>query len=401
MPRSTRPRAARRVPRHPARRRRPVVGAVGALAASALALAGCADQDAIGANGLPQQLVWSTYGLGTSTYADVASVADAITTNEGTPVRVITSDTAVGRLAPLREGPAQFSRTGDEYIFAFEGSEDFTTEQWGPQDTRVVWAPIAPHGLLVLDDSDITTFEDLEGSKFPHIIANPSVNQKLEGFLAYGGLTYDDVELVDVSYGDQTDALRSGALDVQFQQVYGSSLYELDATTPVRWLDMTEKDPERVKALTEIAPSIRIGPFSGAAGQEEGEKTNGMLYSVPFVTYADTDPDVVYQLIRAFVDNYDKYKGATRTTEAWAPADVWHGPKEVPFHEGLVRFLREEGYWSKQSQEVNDALVERSETLKEKWPEVLAETPEDELYETWEQVREEVPAPTPVEEDQT
>lgn len=380
-------------PRHTAR------AVAAATAAGCLLLAGCASPNSIAANGLPEQMVWATYGTGTSTYADVAAVSDAITTNEGTPVRVITSDTAIGRMAPLKEGPAQFARTGDEYIFGFEGSYDFTSERWGPQDVRVVWAPIAPHGLMVLEESGIDSFEDLRGAKFPDIIANPSVNEKLDGFLAYGGLTRDDVEEVQVGYGDQTAALQSGAIDVQFQQVYGSSLYELDATDPVKWLDMTETDPERVEALTEIAPSIEIGEFSGAAGQEEGESARGMLYSVPVVTYADTDPDVVHRLVRAIADNYPDYADVTATTEAWSAEEVWHAPKQVPFHEGLVRFLEEEGYWTEEADAVNEALVERGETLRERWPDVLEGTDPDDLEEAWSQVRAEVPAPDPIEQE--
>ena len=371
--------------------------AAGALAASAVLLAGCATPNAIGANGLPEQMVWSTYGTGTSTYADVAAVSGAITTNEGTPVRVITSDTAIGRMAPLKEGPAQFSRTGDEYIFSFEGTHEFTSERWGPQDVQVVWAPVSPHSLLVKEDSGIDTFEDLRGKKFPDVIANPSVNEKLDGFLAYGGLTRDDVEEVPVAYGDQTAALEAGALDVQFQQVYGASLYELDATTPVKWLDMDDTDPERIAAVNEVVPSVEIGEFSGAAGQEEGESTNGMLYTVPIVTYADTDPDVVYSLIRAIVDGYEQYADVTPTTAAWAGDRVLHGPKQVPFHEGLVRFLTEEGYWTEEAEQVNEDLIERGETLREQWPDVLADTDPDDLAEVWSDVLSDVPAPTPIE----
>lgn len=371
--------------------------AAGALAASAVLLAGCATPNAIGANGLPEQMVWSTYGTGTSTYADVAAVSGAITTNEGTPVRVITSDTAIGRMAPLKEGPAQFSRTGDEYIFSFEGTYEFTSERWGPQDVQVVWAPVSPHSLLVKEDSGIDTFEDLRGKKFPDVIANPSVNEKLDGFLAYGGLTRDDVEEVPVAYGDQTAALEAGALDVQFQQVYGASLYELDATTPVKWLDMEDTDPKRIAAVNEVVPSVEIGEFSGAAGQEEGESTNGMLYTVPIVTYADTDPEVVYSLIRAIVDGYEQYADVTPTTAAWAGDQVLHGPKQVPFHEGLVRFLTEEGYWTEEAEQVNEDLIERGEALREQWPDVLADTDPDDLAEVWGDVRSDVPAPTPIE----
>lgn len=364
-----------------------------AAAAVALTASGCSAPDAIGENGLPRQLVWSTYGTGTSTYADVAAVANAITTDLGTPMRVITSDTAIGRLAPLREGPAQFARTGDEYIFSFEGDEDFTTERWGPQDVRVAWAPVAPHGLMVRDDSDIETFEDLRGSNFPHVTANPSVNNKLEAFLAYGGLTTDDVNLIEVSYGDQPGALQSGQLDVLFQQVYGSSLYELEAAFDVRWLSMDDDSPEAVERLLDVAPSVEIGEFGGAPGQEEGETDLAMSYAVPVVTYADTDADTVYRTIRAIVDTYEGYAETTATTPEWSVEEVLRAPKQVPFHEGLVQFLEEEGLWTEEAERLNEELLARGEALRELWPQALeADDPRD----VWADLKADVPRPEPI-----
>lgn len=365
-------------------------------ATGALAVTGCASPNAIGANGLPEQMVWTTYGTGTSTYADVAAVADAITTAEGTPVRVITSDTGIGRLAPLREGPAHFARTGDEYIYAFEGDEDFTTERWGPQDLSVAWAPVAPHDLMVRADSGIETFEDLAGKKFPNVTANPSVNNKLEAFLAYGGLTFDDVELVDVSYGDQPAALQSGQLDVLFQQVYGSSLYELEASVDVRWLSMDDTSPDRVAKVSEISPSVDIGEFSDAPGQPDGKPDKGLLYSVPVVTYTDSDPDMVYATVRAIAENFEKYADSTATTDRWSPEAVLHAPKQVPFHEGLIRYLEEEGLWTDEAQRLNDDLVERGERLRAGWEDVVEESDEDELPAAWSAWKERLPTPEPV-----
>jgi TRAP transporter TAXI family solute receptor len=335
-------------------------------AATALAVSGCGDSSTA-TQGMPNQIVWSTYGTGTSTYADVAAVADAITTNEGTSVRVITSDTAVGRLTPLREGQAQLARTGDEYIFAFEGDYDFATEEWGPQDTRVVWAPVAPHGLLVRDDSDIKSFEDLKGKKFPQITANPSVNNKLEAFLAYGGLTWDDVKVVEVGYSDQPGALQAGKIDVLFQQVYGASLYELESAMPVRWLDMDDTSPEKVQAVEEIAPSTEIGEFSGAPGQEKGETANGLLYTVPVITYADADESTIYNVAKAIESNFEQYKDTTAVTPAWSIDDVLTEPKQVPFHPGAIRLLEENDAWSADAQQRQDELLERGDQLDEQW----------------------------------
>ena len=354
----------------------------GLAAATALALAACGGAEVT--EGMPEQIVWSTYGTGTSTYADVAAVADAITTNEGTSVRVITSDTAVGRLTPLREGQAQLARTGDEYIFGFEGDYDFANEEWGPQDLRVVWAPVAPHGLMVKDDSGIETFEDLKGKKFPQITANPSVNNKLEAFLAYGGLTWDDVDVVEVGYSDQPGALQNGKIDVLFQQVYGASLYELESAVPVRWLSMDDTSEEKVSAVEEIAPSTEIGEFSGAPGQEEGETAMGLLYTVPVVTYAETDEETVTSIVAAINDNYEAYKDATATTDAWNLEQVQEAPKQVPFHPGLISYLEENDAWSAEAAATQEKLLARGDQLKEQWDAFLeAEGGEGDLSEGW------------------
>src|SRR5699024_11856665 len=111
--------------------KRSFLPAITALAA--LALVGCstgggsgdAAQRVLKEEGMPSTMVWSTYGTGTSTYDDVAVATEAIGRNEDSAVRVITSDTAIGRLAPLSRGQAHFARTGDEYIFTFEGEYEF------------------------------------------------------------------------------------------------------------------------------------------------------------------------------------------------------------------------------------------------------------------------------------
>lgn len=352
-------------------------------AATALAVSGCGGGSSNATEGMPNQIVWSTYGTGTATYADVAAVADTITSNQGTSVRVITSDTAVGRLTPLREGQAQLARTGDEYIFSFEGDFDFATEEWGPQDINVVWAPVAPHGLMVRDDSDIKTFEDLKGKKFPQITANPSVNNKLEAFLAYGGLTWDDVDVVEVGYSDQPGALQAGKIDVLFQQVYGSSLYELESAFPVRWLSMDDTSEEKVQAVEEIAPSTEIGDFGGAPGQEKGETAKGLIYSVPVVTYGETDEQMVYEVVKAINDSYDDYKDTTATTPDWSLDKAHTAPRQVPFHPGLVKYLEENNAWTPEAEERQQQLLERGEQLREGWTEFLDGFSDGDLPTAW------------------
>ncbi|MDJ0350751.1 TAXI family TRAP transporter solute-binding subunit [Cryobacterium sp. PH29-G1] len=333
--------------------------------------------------GLPQQLVWSTYGLGTSTYADVAAVTGAITSGTDHTARIITADTAIGRLGPLKQGKSDMARTGNEYIYAFEADFEFASEDWGPQDLQLVWAPVAPHGLMVRDSSEIKSYDDLRGVSFPHITANPSVNNSLTAMLAYGGLTWDDVEPVEISYSEQADAVKSGQLDVLFQQVYGASLYELESAFPVRWLSMDDDSPKRVAAVAESAPYAAIGDFTGAAGQEDGESARGLIYTLPLVTYAGASESSVYETAKAIQDNYDEFKDSTATTQNWSLELANTVPTKVPFHAGTVKFLKENNAWSDEADKKNKELIERGEKLRAGWEDFIGSADKTNLAEEW------------------
>ncbi|WP_029090516.1 TAXI family TRAP transporter solute-binding subunit [Brevibacterium album] len=363
--------------------------AVASAAALALTLSACGSggqeaQTAVEEGPLPDTYAISTYGTGTSTYADTSAVAEALTNSEGASIRVVPSDTAIGRVSPLRDGQALFSRGGDEYIYAFEAEYDFAVPDWGPQDVRMTWAPTAPHSLMAMSDSGIETFADLEGKRVPWATANPSVQNKMTAFLAYAGLTWDDVEAVDISYGDQADGLRNGQIDVVYQQVYGSSLYELDSQHDVQWLDLDAGDEEAVERMIEVAPSTYVDTFTGGPAQAEGEETEALFYTVPVITYADTSVEAVHDLATQLHENFDAYKDVTPTTDGWGIDAIQSEPTQVPFHDGLVQFLDEQGVWTEEAEARNQELIERQEQLQAEWDAYLEATEESEVgHESW------------------
>ncbi|SMY11396.1 TAXI family TRAP transporter solute-binding subunit [Brevibacterium jeotgali] len=355
-------------------RRLPMLTA--AAAASALLLSGCAGPDETTmVGGIRDPFVISTYGTGTSTYADTAAVSDAVSQATGSRVRIITSDTAIGRMAAMKSGAAVMGRLGDEYIFAYEGLNEFANEDWGPQDTRVVWAPLSPHSLLSRTADDIETPADLKGQKIPKITANPSVNGKIDAYLAYGGLTRDDVEEVEMAYGEQPEALRQGQIDMLYQQVYGATLYELESQVDVSWIDLDPDDDEAVDRIEELTESVNVLPFDGAPAQEEGEETHGFVYTLPITAMEETSDDEVYALISAMAENFEVYENTTVNTPRWNPEDVEDMPREAPFHDGLIRWLEEQDRWTPEAREKQDELLERGERLDAEWAEFQATEP--------------------------
>ncbi|MDM7991649.1 TAXI family TRAP transporter solute-binding subunit [Arthrobacter sp. zg-Y877] len=353
-------------------------------AVALLALTGCAaGGDEVGPNGLPKQLVWSTYNVGTGTYNDLAAIANTLTAEEDVQVRLMTADTGIGRLAPLVNGTIDYSRAGDEYYYAFEGDYEYATAEWGPQDLRLVWAPLGNYGLLVREDSGIDTFADLKGKRFPNLTANTSINNKMEGFLNYGGLTGEDVQKVPIAYGEQLAGLESGQIDALYQNVVGSNINELASKVDVKWLTFDDPDTARYETWEELMPMATVGEVSDAPGVPEGETARVLEYTIPLTTMGSRDADEVYNLVKAMVDNFEHYETTTPDASQFSFEAVLKEPLVVPFHEGTVRYFEEQGAWTEELERKNNELIERGERMREAWPGILESSEPEELERNW------------------
>lgn len=345
----------------------------GTTALAALSTLAACHTPPVGSGAMPRQLVWSTYSVGTGTYNDLAAIANTLTQQKDIAVRLMTSETGIGRLAPLITETAHYARAGDEYYYAFEGDDEFASPQWGPQRLRQVWAPPGNYGVLVREDSGIETVADLEGARYPKLIASTSMNRKLEAILNYGGLTSDDVTLVEVSYGEQLEALRTGQIDALYHNVVGANVEELASEYPVRWLDLGGEDDSRYETWSELAPMVRPGEFTDGAGLAEGESAVNMQYSIPLTTLAERNDDEVHMLASAIHENFEHFKDVTPDASQFAADKVLLDPMVVPFHDGAIQFFREMGRWTPDMEARNAALVEREDAMIEKWPQFLAD----------------------------
>ncbi len=116
---------------------------------------------------LPKSMLWSTYDVGSSGYVEAAAIADAFGKEFGTRVRIMPSGTSIGRLLPLRTGRVQYGWLANEVFFATEAVHDFATQEWGPQDLRIVAGRPSTFGMAVAADSGITSIQDLRGKRVP------------------------------------------------------------------------------------------------------------------------------------------------------------------------------------------------------------------------------------------
>ncbi|HAX98161.1 MAG TPA: C4-dicarboxylate ABC transporter substrate-binding protein [Candidatus Atribacteria bacterium] len=325
---------------------------------------------------LPKNMVWSCYDVGSSGYVQASAVANAFLKKYDIRVRLMPSGTSIGRLMPLAKNRSDVAFLGNEAFFSSTGEYDFSTYQWGPQDIRAVLGVPTSYIMIVTKESGLKEIKDLKGKRVSWVVGNPSVNVKCTAILAYGNLTWNDVEKIDFpSYSDSLKALILGSTDATGGSPTASIYYELESSKKgIYHLQMPPENVEGWKRVQEIAPFVFPFQETVGAGISKEKPVWGLGYKYPVVTVrTDADPKFVKNLIKAFEETYPLYKDAASSLPAWdlrLSSDI---PIDIPYHEGAIQYLKEKGYWDDNKQKWNDERIEYLNKVKELWKKSVAE----------------------------
>ena len=167
-----------------------------------------------------------------------------------------------------------------------------------------------------------------------------------------------------------------------------TSLAQQAAASPagLDWLSLPESDTEGWARLQAIKP--QFSPRRGTLGPNLSEENPVACAGFPFpvvVGYPDHDADLAYNLTKAINEQFDAYVKIEPAMIGWAP-DRQNFEWVLPYHEGAIRFWKEQGLWSDAAQENNDQLLARQDLLASAW-EKVADVPASEKTEQWLEMR--------------
>jgi len=332
---------------------------------------------------LPKQLNWTAYDTGSAGYNQSVAIGAALQDATGVNLRVLPGKNDVSRTEPLRQGRVQFSATGVGGSFmAQEGVFDFGAKNWGPQPIRVLMANNGGAINLavgVAGDLGIKEFADLKGKRVAYIVGAPALNVNTEAYLAYGGLTWDDVERVDFGgFGASWTGLIEGQVDAAFASTNSGKAYEAEAgPRGLFWPPIDPDNKEGLAAMQAIAPFFSPNKAVVGATIDGTDGYQGAGYAYPVLTAMEaTEADLVYNMTKAMVELFPKYDGNSPGIGGWA-LDKQNMEWVVPYHEGAIRYFSEVGAWSETAQAHNDTLVARQAALAAAWKATEAANPED------------------------
>lgn len=321
---------------------------------------------------LPNQISWTAYESGSSGYTQSVAIGNMLKKRYNTEVRLIPGKNDVSRMTPLKAGQSDVCACGIAAYYAQEGVLMFAEKVWGPQRIYNLFNNNGRNGqtLAASEKSGIKSAADLKGKRLAWVKGAPALNRNVEAFLAFGGLTWDDVKKVEVpGWGQSIDAVINGQADAAWGSTVSSKFAQLVSSPeglyfpPIPhsdkagWQRALKITPWWIPTKVEIAVPGYKGPlpYEGA----------NVPYPI-FVATQRASEDIAYGLTKAAMEHYDDYKDGGPGMDGYQLASQTFEFR-FPFHPGAVKYFKERGVWTAAHDANNAALLKRQDVLAQAW----------------------------------
>lgn len=228
----------------------------------------------------------------------------------------------------------------DMMSYALTGTESFRGRQIGTFGSIASLFPQV-FQIVVADNSDIKTIEDLKGHRVSVGDAGSgSAVNAAQLFSAYG-MTFDDIKVNYLSFREAASAFQDCSLDA-YVAVAGMPTTALVETNLTRRIRLLSIDDEHLKILTGkyafFAP-VTIGTeVYGTAAAARTVAVNATVAALKSV-----DEDVVYNFTKALFEHADELAEAHAKGKELAREKALDGLDVKFLHPGAARYYQEIG----------------------------------------------------------
>ncbi len=201
-----------------------------------------------------------------------------------------------------------------------------------------------PFTVIARADAGITSFDDLKGKRVN--VGNPGSGQlaTMEVVLEAKGWTMDDFALAsELKPAEQAAALGDNKVDAIVYTVGHPNGSIQEAVSTVDAVMVPVEGPE-IDALIANNPFYAAATIPGGMYEGSPEDTPTFGVKATFVTSADVDDEVVYQVVKAVFDNFDRFKRLHPAFENLTEQEMISAGLSAPLHDGAVRYYKERGW---------------------------------------------------------
>ncbi|HEJ84083.1 MAG TPA: TAXI family TRAP transporter solute-binding subunit [Desulfobacteraceae bacterium] len=315
------------------------------------------------AKDLPKFLYIATNPQGSLYYTFGSVLGKVLDDHSGMRARVQPSGGSSAYIPAISQGKIELGvNNTNDVRMAYLGMEPFVKSP----NIRVltVMCPLLV-GMLVRNDSDIQTMQDIRGkrvaSKFP---AQLSITYCIGGMMAADGLSWKDVVEVPVTniiVGVQ--ALIENRLDVTSIAVSAAKTKEADATIPggIRFLSINGS-PEGARRMAEVFPGTYPFLLKANAPGTSGIRKDTVVqaYDVFLIASTHLSEDAGYAVVKTLYEHTADIQKGHGMLKRFEKDKMVKPNVTIPYHMGAVKFYQEVGLWTPEMDKVQADLLARA-----------------------------------------
>ena len=225
---------------------------------------------------------------------------------------------------------------------AYEGKGDFEGDKF--DKLRCVFAVHPePFTVVARKDANVASFDDLKGKRVN--VGNPGSGQlaTMDVVLKAKGWTMDDFALASqLKPAEQAAALGDNKVDAIVYTVGhpNGSIQEATATVDANLVPVEGPEIDKLVADNSYYAKATI-PGGMYPGTDADTNTFGV--KATFVSSADTPDEVVYEVVKAVFDNFDRFKKLHPAFADLQPEKMIKEGCTAPLHTGAEKYYKEKG----------------------------------------------------------
>ena len=232
----------------------------------------------------------------------------------------------------------------DQQYNAYNGEGPFA-DSGAFEDLRAVFSVHAePLTIGARADANIKTFDDLKGKRVN--IGNPGSGQRatMDRLLETKGWSTSDFQLAsELKAAEQSQALCDNKIDA-FAYVVGHPNGSIKEATTSCEANVVSITGPAVEQLVAENPYYSTATIPG--GMYEGTPDDTTTYGVraTFVSSTNSSEEVIYQIVKAVFDNFDRFKRLHPAFENLTEEEMITAGLSAPLHDGAAKYYKERGW---------------------------------------------------------
>jgi hypothetical protein len=252
---------------------------------------------------------------------------------------------SVANINAIRAGEMDMGVAQSDWQYhAFNGTSKFE-ENGAFGELRAVFSVHAePFTVVARQDSGIQSFDDLKGKRVN--IGNPGSGQRgtMEVVMGVKGWTMDDfAQATELKAAEQAAALGDNNIDAMIYTVGHPNGSIQEASTTVDSLLVPVTGAEIDALINDNAYYAKaVIPGGMYKGTDNDVETFGVRAT--FVSSTNTPEDVIYEVVKAVFENFDRFKKLHPAFAGLQEAEMVSAGLSAPLHPGAERYYKEKGW---------------------------------------------------------